>query len=408
MPLKGIRVIEWTVFLQGPVACQILGSLGAEVIKVEEPGKGDPMRGSKKQHGVSQVLPDGSSAHFVCQNRNKKGIAVDLKKPQGRDIIYQLVEKADVFVQNQRKGVAEKLGLDYGALSRVNPKIIYGEGSGFGSKGSDSELPVLDTLAQARAGMLLYGAESDTAAEPAPVEPVGTLADDAGAVALAFGIVAALLARERLGIGQKVESSLLGSAMGVIRQQIAGYYTTGIIMPRRKREEAANPIYNGYRCKDGRWLRLAFVQSDRYWSEFCKAVDMPELEQNPKFSDSSKREENREELISILDRIFSTATYEEWDRRFRDSALLLYGPVRSIPNLDHDPQVIENRYLVDFDDPVLGVTKVPGLPFDFSETPWAVRQSAPQLGQHTEEVLLEVLGYSWEQIAELKEEGVIG
>ncbi|MFC1987011.1 CaiB/BaiF CoA transferase family protein [Chloroflexota bacterium] len=407
MPLSGIKVIEWSVYMQVPVACDILGALGAEVVKVEQPGRGDPMRGTLKLHGVPQVLPDGTSAHYASCNRNKKGIAVNLKKPKGREIIYRLVEKADVFVHNQRKGVAEKLGLDYETLSRINPKIIYVEGSGFGTKGPDSSLPVTDSIAQARSGLLLCGAETDTAGYPRPTEPSLGIVDDLGAVCLSQGIIIALLARERFGIGQKVESSLLGGVMRLLRQQIAGYYMTGIEIPGLKQETAPNPLYNGYRCQDGKWLRIAINQSDRYWSDFCKTVAMPELEKDPKFSDSKRREQNCEELVTILNAVFDSRTCDQWITRFRQAGLLC-GPVRGIPDLADDPQVKENGYLVNFDDPVIGPVKVPGLPFDFSKTPWAIRSPAPQLGQHTEEVLSDTLGYSWDQISELREEEVIG
>lgn len=405
MPLRGIRVIEWGVFMQGPLASDMLGAFGADVIKIEDPLRGDPGRGTTRQHGVPQALPDGRTAIFESHNRNKRGIAIDLKTDPGLKLVYRLIEKSDVFVQNQRKGVAEKLGLGYETLREINPVIIYAQGSGLGVKGPDSDLPITDAIAQARAGLLRPGAASNDSTDP-PEEPVMALADDIGAVNLAFGVVMALVARERLGIGQKVESSILAGALRTIRHRVAGYYLTGVLMPRARRETAPNPLYNQYKCQDGRWVRLAITQTERYWPGFCRALGRADLEMNPLYCDPMTREQHCAELVTVLDAAFASKPYEEWRGRFREEDLL-FGLMQSIPDLANDPQVTENRYLVDFVDSAMGTIKVPGMPFDLTETPWSVKTQAPELGQHTEEVLIDILGCSWEEIAELKSESVI-
>ncbi|MFC1987668.1 CaiB/BaiF CoA transferase family protein [Chloroflexota bacterium] len=403
MPLTGTRVIEWASRMQGPVAGQILGALGADVIKIEQPGIGDSTRGSVRFFGVSQVLADGSTAHYEGHNRNKRSITLNLRKPAAREIVYRLVEKSDVFLHNQRKGVAERMGLDYDTLSRLNPRIIYTQGWGLGPEGPESGVPALDSIAQARSGTMLPYAKVDVE----PYQRVPGMVDEASAQMLAFGTVTALYAREKLGVGQRVDGSLFGSAIRQIRQLVADYYITGLEGPQPPRDKMPNPLYNEYRCKDGRWIILALYQPDRYWDDFCRVIGMPELRDDARFSDRMKREENCGELCSILTDLFATRTYEEWERLLREGGDFIFGPVKSIKDLADDPQVIENRYLADFEDPVYGRIKVPGLPLDFSKTPWAIRRRAPGLGEHTEEILLEILGNSWEQISELKEEGVI-
>lgn len=407
MPLHGIRVLEWGVFMQGPLACEMLGAFGADVIKIEDPRKGDPARGAVWQAGVSQALPDGRTAIFETHNRNKRDIAVDLKKKAGIELIYRLVEKSDVFVHNHTKDVTERLGLDYQTLYALNPKLVYAQGSGLGANGPESTLPATDSIAQARSGILLHGTYRSDSLEATPSDPILAAADDVGALSLTLGIVMALMGRERLGIGQKVDCSILGGALRIIRQRVAGYYLTGHLMPEAHRETAPNPIYNHYRCGDGRWLRLAINEAERYWPTVCSILDVAGLVDDPRFVDVDRRQQNCRELISLFDEAFARRSYGEWEQRFKAANLLHFGPVRAIPDLIDDPQVTANRYLVDFVDPLVGPVKVPGMPFDLSATPWSIRTTAPQIGEHTEEVLTQVLGYTGEQIGRLRREEVI-
>jgi len=402
LPLEGIRCLEWGIWHHGVAAGAMLGDLGAEVIKIEEPGRGDPGRGMDTLFGVPLSLPGGRNAFFEASHRNKKSITIDLKKPAGREVVYRLVRNVDVFYTNFRKSLARRLGLDYETLSRYNPRLIYAHASTYGPKGPDSEKRGFDWAGQARSGLMTVTGEPDMPPLPVGGGPI----DQMGSITLAYGILVALLARERLGIGQEVHTSMLGSGMWLQYINVTSYLLRGREMSRHSRRRAPNPLGNYYRCADGKWLALLEVQSDRFWGDFCKALGIEELKDDPRFKDVKARRQNREELIAILDRIFATRTREEWLKIF-EGYDFAYCPVNTISDLASDPQVLENEYIVDFEYPDLGKVKVMGLPVSLSRTPGRVRSPAPHLGQHTEEVLLEVGGYTWEEIARLREEGVI-
>ena len=400
MILEGVRIIDWTGFLVGPVAGSMLGDMGAEVIKVEQMGRGDPLRGVQTFFGVPLGLPQGRHAAFEHHNRNKRGIVVDLESPGGREVIYRLVESADVFLTNFRPRACAKLGLEYDDLRPHNPKLIYARASGFGEKGPDNELPSIDLIPQARSGIMMASGEPDMP----PVHISTGLADSVTAIMLAYGVMSALLGRQRTGKGQMVTVSQLGSMMA-----LQGFVTQlrmfpGLDFPRHDRNTPSNPLYNYYKCQDGKWVALALIL-ERHWPLFCRALELPELEKDARFENISKRRENRQELTAILDRVIASRPYSDWDRAFR-GADLIYGPIQEIADLPHDPQVIENEYIIDFDHPNFGKVQYPGFPVQLSETPSSLRMPAPEFGQHTEEVLLEA-GYTWEDIAGLGERGVI-
>lgn len=403
-PLDGIRVIDWTVMQQGPVASVMLGDLGAEVIKIEQRGTGDLGRGVRRIHGVTPpLLPGGRSYYFETMNRNKKGIAIDLKKEKGREVVYRLVKNADVFVQNFRQGVASRLGMDYETLSRYNSRLIYATATGYGPLGPDSAKPSFDYAGQARAGVMSNVGELGM---PPLGGPLG-LADHSGATLLAYGILAALFARERTGEGQAVDGSLLGSMIWLQGLVVSYRLMLGQDIPRTSRAKAGNALWNHYRCSDDRWLCFAMTQSEKYWHDFCRALSIEELEHDPKFKDVESRRENGGELVSILDRIFATKTRAEWVKTLDETADFAYASVNTTADLMADPQVIANRYIVDFDHPALGTIKVVGSPVSFSKAEVGPRLPAPELGEHTEEVLLELGGYDWDELAELKELEVI-
>ena len=406
--LQGIKVIDWTIWQFGPIASTMLGDLGADVIKVESLD-GDPGRTVFAAGGVDRSLPGGRNAYFEANQRNKRSIALDLKQPEGIEVVYKLVCDSDVFVQNFRKGVAERLGLGYEKIREINPMIIYGSGSGYGPEGPDSDLPALDSAAQARSG-LMYATGPD-GAEPYPVQ--GVVGDQIGGITLSWGILAALVARSIHGVGQRVDTSHLSSSiwlqglavsMGLLtehkpKSEINLSASTG-------RTDAYNPLANFYKCKGGRWIMLANFQADRYWPSFAKAVDIEELVDDPRFVDTYTRGDNRHELIRILDEKFADKTYEEWESILNESGDFIFSPVRHLSELKDDPQVIANGYITEVEHPVLGRIKLADHPIRYSETPHSIRSVAPELGQHTEEVLLE-LDYSWEDISALQEKGVV-
>ena len=407
-PLEGIRVIEWAGFHNGPAAGYMLGDLGAEVIKIEEPVRGDPARGMTQMYGDVMSLPGGRLVGFELANRNKKGIALDLTKEKGKEILYRLVEKSDVFFTNYyRNGILKRLGVDYDTLVKFNPRLIYAINSSYGLEGPMRNQRGFDTIAQARSGLMFAMGDRDM---PEPVQAVGAPCDQTGATMLAFAILAALLARERLGIAQKVEVSLLGSSLHL---QAIGINVTLLRQrpyARHSQKRSRNPLANHYRCADRKWLMLAEPQADRFWSEFCQIMGLEKLEQDPRFAAAlGGRREHYAELIEILNQTFATQTRDEWLARFdKMGAQFAYSPVYDYSEVVADPQVLQNEYLVDFEHPTLGALKAVNCPIKFHKTPAGPRSEAPELGQHTEEVLVDLLGYTWEAIATLKETGVIG
>ena len=401
MLLEGIRVIDWTIWQQGPVASAMLGDLGAEVIKIEERVGGDPGRGMLRMSGVD--LSDRPNFYFEANNRNKKSITLDLKKADARQVVYELVAKADVFVQNFRQGVAERLGLGAEQLRQHNPRLIYASATGYGARGPESGAPSFDYLGQARSGIMLATGEPDMP----PLAIAGGVADQMGAIMLAYGILAALLARERGGVVQDVDASHLGSMTWLQGLSVAARLMMGFAIPRQPRSYAVNPLWNHYRCADDRWLALGMLQPDRYWADLCRVLGHPELATDERFEQMQARAANAGECVAILDEIFSTKPCAEWIGILRAGGDFIFTHVNSVDDLPTDPQVQANDYVTDFDHPAFGAIKVVGVPIRLSATPGSVRLPAPEFGQHTEEILTELLGYSWERVEQLRDAEVI-
>jgi CoA:oxalate CoA-transferase len=397
-PLKGIRVIDWTIWQQGPVATTMLADMGAEVIKIEERERGDPGRGVFAIGGAAAT----HNFYFEANNRHKQSLTLDLAKPGAREIVYKLVAKSDVFVQNFRKGVAARLGLGYKDLSAHNPKLVYASSSGYGPLGPDSGEPSFDYLAQARSG-IMYTGPADI---KDPIYLTGGIADQMGAIMLAYGVTMALVARERYGVGQEVNASHLGSMIALQGLNVASRTFLGHEFKRNAREESFNPLWNHYKCGDDKWICLGMIQ-DRYWKDFCNAVGIQELIDDPRFNHMRARGKNRRELIEILDKVFATKTRGEWMHVLKHGGDFIYTVVNSIDDLPTDPQVLANEYVVDYDHPELGRMQVVGVPVMLSQTPGNPRGRAPELGENTELILTELLGYSWDDVAKLREAGVI-
>jgi len=402
-PLEDIRVIDCGVFQAGPTAGVILADLGADVIKVEPRISGDPGRGAEIFTRSTSRIRSGT-AQFEVWNRNKRSMTLDLTKEKGREVLYCLISKADVIINNWRLGTAEKLKVDYETLVQYNPKIIYGSISGWGMKGKESKEPAFDFAAIARSGMTYQAGKPG---DP-PMVFVSGYADTTTGIVLAQGILAALVVRERRQVGQKVEVSLLGSMVaGLQRLPVNARAQSGDEMPRRDRTDMGNPLWNYYQCSDAKWIALSMLTADVYWSSFCEALGIRELENDPRFIniDVRSQTENSKELIRILDKIFATRPQKEW-LSILSKHKLIFGPVQTISDLLSDPQVLENQYILDYDHPIYGSIKVVGFPWSFSGTEPKLRLPAPQLGQHTEEILLE-FGYSWDDISDLKDQEVI-
>jgi crotonobetainyl-CoA:carnitine CoA-transferase CaiB-like acyl-CoA transferase len=399
MPLEGLRVLDWTIWQQGPVCSAMLGDLGADVIKLEARDGGDPGRGLVSIGGA-HARPN---FYFEANNRNKKSLTLDLKQPEAREIVYELAAKSDVFVQNFRKGVAGRLGLDYASLRKRNPKIIYANATGYGPEGPDSAEPSFDQLGLARSGLMLAAGEPGM--PPLPI--AGGIADQMGAVLMAYGVLAALVARERYGVGQEVDASHLGSMSFLQGLSLSCKLMAGFAFPRTFRAKAPNALWNHYRCADDKWLALGMLQSDRYWKDLCRALGRAELGDDPRFVDFRKRTENAGDCVGFLDAIFATRPRADWMKILHDGGDFIFTVVNSVDDLPTDPQMRINGYIVDIDHPQFGKTPMVGVPVRLSETPGSVRDPAPELGQHTELLLTELLGYDWDRISALREKGVI-
>jgi len=401
-PLEGIRVLDWTIWQQGPVCSAMLGDLGAEVIKIESREGGDPGRGLLRMSGLD--LGKRPNFYFEANNRNKKSIALDLKKPEAREVVYRLAAVSDVFVQNFRHGVAGRLGLDGAALRARNPRLIYASATGYGPRGPDAAEPSFDHLGLARSGIMLAAGEPGMP----PLAIAGGVADQMGASLLAYGVLAALFARERLGVGQDVDASHLGSMLMLQGLSVSSKLMMGFAIPRLPRDRAGNPLWNHYRCADDKWLALAMLQPDRYWAHFARALGRPELATDPRFADLRARAQNAEACVAILDETFASRPRAAWLEILHESpGDFIFTVVNSVDDLVDDPQVRANDYVVDFEHPSFGKTAMIGMPVGLSETPGGIRLPAPELGQHTEELLTGLLGYSWDEIAALRAAGAI-
>ena len=428
LALEGIKVVDVSQVAAVPMCARHLADFGADVIHVENPTTGDSWR--IFQAGVSGT-GTGSGAPSEI-NRNKKSVTIDLSREDGRDIVYKMIEEADVFLTNLRLWERGKFGLEYDTLSRLNPRLVYGSLTGWGKQGPDRNAPAYDSLAYwARAGLgYLYAVPGMS-----PAVDGGAFGDNVAALGLAFGVMAALYVRERTGMGQEVDTSLFHTGIYQISFFIAGALTTGLDladwrvpsqddarMKRREellaelaaatrpirdfvRESAPNPLVLPYETKDGRWLLLSILQPDRYWSRVCQVIEREDLEHDPRFETFEPRVENHAALLHILDETFRSKTLEEWKAPLAQSGIP-FAPYQSFLEAVSDPQARANDFFVPVDHPSYGRIEVISSPVNLSETPASIRLPAPEFGQHTEEVLLE-LGYTWEDIDQFKQQGTI-
>jgi crotonobetainyl-CoA:carnitine CoA-transferase CaiB-like acyl-CoA transferase len=399
-PLSGIKVVEMGVFVAGPAAAAVLADWGADVVKIENPAGGDPIR-ALVSLGLVPIEPEVNGA-LELENRNKRSVAVDVTKPEGRDVVLRLLRDADVFVSNLRAAALERAGLAYDAVKQVNPRIIYATLSGYGTRGPDKDRAAFDYAAWwARSGAMAALAEPD---RPPPTQRPA-MGDHPAGLSLAGAVSAALFHRERTGEGQAIHLSLFQSGLWMMASDIEvalitgiAYVPTGRLVP--------NPLWNHYRARDGKWFHLVMIQADRFWPKFCEAIGEPELGADERYDGVVKRARHAAALIEKLDGIFATKTRDQWAAIF-DRYDLIWAPVATLLEASRDPQAIALDMYEKV--PHRSGQEIPIVksPVEFGATPATIRHSAPELGEHTEEVLLEH-GYGWDDIAKLREKGVFG
>ena len=396
--LEGVKVISMGQIVAIPAASSVMADWGAEVIKLE-PLTGEMHRGQRTNQGVDTTGQVNWSIQVL--NRNSRGLAVDLKQEAGKEIVYKLVRNADIFMSNYERNSVRRLGFDYGTLSKLNPRLIYGFVSGYGPVGPDKDERGYDfTAGWARSGMMYMIGEPGT--PPAP-QRAGMI-DSAAGAHLVSGICAALLQRERTGKGQEIEVSLYHTAAWALALDIQPALG-GRIPMKHDRTKATNPIWNSYRTKDDRWFWLAMLQPDPAWPGFCRAIGKPELQNDPEFNSIETRRQNAVELVRIIEGVLASKTMAEWEELFREHNCI-YGRVQSPLEVTTDPQAIAAGFFADVDYSGAGTIKILTSPVLFDGKVAPIKAPAPELGQHNEEILLE-LGYTWDDIGGLKERKVI-
>ena len=382
-----------------PVAGALLADWGADVIRIERP-EGDPYRGLATQ-GIG-VDSGGVNMSIALASRGKRSVALDLQQEEGRAVLHQLLETADVFLTNFRPGALRRLGLDAETLTGRYPRLVYARGHGYGVRGPDADSPGYDASAfWARGGMAHVLTPPD---RDQPIGQRGAMGDRNGAMALAFGMAAALLKRTRTNRGSVIDVSLLGIAdvdavVGRARRPPGPAAARDV-----GRGAFVNPLVGTYRTKDGRHISLVFLEADRYWADFCRVLGRDDLVDDPRFVDLQARREHAEECVAELRAEFARRTFDEWKTALAQIDAP-WAPVQAVEELLEDPQVLANGYIGEVVIDGGPSYRLPTVPVQFDERPPALRR-APEHGEHSEMVLLE-LGYTWEQIGALQEAGVI-
>jgi crotonobetainyl-CoA:carnitine CoA-transferase CaiB-like acyl-CoA transferase len=393
--LEGIKVVEAAQWVAAPAAGAILADWGADVVHIEPPVKGDAMRGLTSVGGM------GVDWLFELDNRNKRSITLDISKQESQAVLHRILGSSDVFITSMRPSELERYNLEYPALSKLNPRLVFASLTGYGRKGPDRERRGYDVTAfWARSGFMASLREPDSA----PVFPRGGLGDHTTAIALACGITTALFARERTGIGQEVDVSLFNTGVWVLSVDMSCALATGEYPPLRRRAETP-AMTNVYRTKDDKWIYFSHLQQDLYWSAFCRALELQHIEDDSRFKTIEARIGNNDILFNIVEEVMATRTLEEW-KPILDENGLIYAPAQDASDVVSDEQAWANDYFSVVEHPARGTMKFVANPIKLGSMPSSVRTTAPELGQHTEEILLEN-GYSWDDIAGLKDRGVI-
>jgi len=400
-PLEGIRVLDLTRALAGPYCTMMLGDLGADVIKVERPGRGDDSRGWGPPFVGEPYGPyPGESAYFIAANRNKRSLTVNLKSAEGQEIVRRLVGVSDALVENFRTGVLDGMGLGCDDLHALNPRLVYCSISGYGRTGPYAGRPGYDFIVQAEGGMM-----GITGPEEGPPSRVGVpIVDITAGMFSATAVLAALRARDLAGEGQLVDVSLLDTQVALLAN-VASNYLVGRTEPRRLGNAHPNIApYEAFRARD-RWFVLA-AGNERLWRMLCDTIDRPGLKDDPRFATNGARVSNRADLVAELGEVFATRSAGEWLTDLQEAGIPC-GPINAVPDVFAHPQVQARGMALEAEHPTAGPVRFTGFPYKLSQTPAEVRRPPPLLGQHTEEVLTGLLGYSAKQAVALREREII-
>ena len=398
--LHGVRVIEVAQWWFVPSGGAVLADWGADVIKIEHPVTGDPQRGLV----TSGFFPPTGGVNFMMEqsNRGKRSVGIDLGNPRGLEVLHRLVKDADVFLTNFLPAARRKLRIDVADIRAVNPKIVYARGHGHGARGPDVEKGGYDAASFWSRGGIAHALTPAGAARP--IMQRAAFGDSAGGMTTAGGIAAALFHRERTGEPSVVDVSLLGTAMWILAPDIVLAKFTDQEMPMFERTQAPNPIVNSYKTQDGRWIFLNMLQPDRFWADLCRHLDRPDMITDPRFESGMARFQNREACVGELDAVFGSRPLVEWREKLA-TVEGVWAPMQTAKEVGVDAQALANGYLTEVDRGDGTTFTLVASPVQFDETTPALRPG-PDMGQHTEAVLLD-LGYTWDDLAALKEAGAI-
>ncbi len=392
-PLAGIRVLDLTRVLAGPFCSMILGDMGAEVIKVEEPGKGDDTRGWPPFTG-------GEATYFLSVNRNKKSLTLNMKAPDGQAILRKLVAKADVVLENFRPGTMERLGFGFAALRKLNPRLIYWSISGFGESGPEASRPGYDLIVQGESGVM----DLTGFADGPPVKVGNSVADLVSGMAAAHGVTLALLSRARTGKGQKVEIGMLDVMASLLTYQAGLYWNAGGRPARRGNQHPSIVPYEVFQSQDA-YLTLG-VANNSLFERMCRAIGREELAKDPRFDSEANRVTNREALVPLLNAIFSTRPASDWLKRL-DEAGVPAGRIKTVAEVCDSEHLRARGMFVQLQHPKAGTVTAMGVPIRLWDTPGAAQAPAPLLGQHTDEILTGLLRIPKAKVDKLRADSVV-
>lgn len=392
-PLKGVRVIDLSMMLAGPSGSMLMGDMGAEIIKVE------PLAGDETRVGPPYFYGE-NSAYFYSINRNKKSVVLDLKSPEGRQVLYDLVKKADVVYDNYRPGVTDRLQTDYETLKKYNPKIICCSISTYGYDGPYRDRPGYDLIVQAMSGGMSITGEPGGS----PVRAGIPLGDLVGGLLAVHGVLGAIIHRQKTGEGQRLEVSLLDGQVYLLTYIAQYYFHSGNIPgPIGSGHQSLVP-YQAFKTKD---IQIVIVaHQDHHFQRLCKAIGKPEWAEDPRFSNRTKRLENKSALIPMMEAHLMTRTGDEWLEAIHQAGVPA-GPINTLDRVLSDPQVLTRKMVVEIDGPGKEKIKTIGNPLKMGKTPIDTFTRPPMLGEHTREVLMNLLGYSTEKIEGLRQKGVV-